>query len=130
MGNALKRRLLSFNDNIVEINSDQDITLSETFDHLAQERIDHIFHLAGKTFVPKSWETPKVFYETNVMGTVNVLEYCRKKVIPLTYVSAYLYGLPKSLPTSEEAGIQPNNPYAHSKYLRSEERRVGKECRL
>lgn len=79
--------------------------------------IYHIFHLAAKTFVPDSWENPLDFYKTSVLGTGNILELCRHKSIPLTFVSAYLYGLPEKLPISEDDKIQSNNPYAHSKYL-------------
>ncbi len=34
--------------------------------------VDHVVHLAAKTFVPESWTAPALFYRTNVLGTVNV----------------------------------------------------------
>ena len=82
--------------------------------------INHVFHLAAKTFVPDSWDNPMNFYKTSVLGTGNILELCRNKNIPLTFVSAYLYGLPEKLPISEDDKVKSNNPYAHSKYLAEE----------
>jgi nucleoside-diphosphate-sugar epimerase len=77
----------------------------------------HVFHLAARVFVPDSWKSPLDFYETNVLGTVNVLEYCRRKSVPLTFVSSYVYGHPTSLPISESHPLVAVNPYAHSKIL-------------
>lgn len=82
--------------------------------------IYHIFHLAAKTFIPDSWETPFEFYKTSVLGTGNILELCRHKNISLTFVSAYLYGIPEKFPISESDKVKSNNPYAHSKYLAEE----------
>jgi nucleoside-diphosphate-sugar epimerase len=77
--------------------------------------VGHVFHLAGKSFVPESWQRPRAFYEVNVIGTVNVLEFCRRRQVPLTFVSSYVYGVPHCLPISEDHALQPLNPYSHSK---------------
>ncbi|HLZ39520.1 MAG TPA: NAD(P)-dependent oxidoreductase [Candidatus Sulfotelmatobacter sp.] len=84
------------------------------------EGIDHVFHLAAKTFVPESWTNPEGFYRTNVMGTVNVLEHCRANRTPLTLLSSYVYGHPQRLPISEDHPLGANNPYAHTKVLAEE----------
>lgn len=76
---------------------------------------DWVVHLAGKTYVPASWDDPAEFYRVNVLGTVNVLEYCRRTQAKLIYVSGYCYGLPETLPIAETAPLKPNNPYALSK---------------
>jgi nucleoside-diphosphate-sugar epimerase len=81
------------------------------------EGVRHAFHLAGKSFVPDSWESPREFYDVNVLGTVNVLEFCRQRQIPLTFVSSYVYGKPHYLPITEDHPLQPLNPYSHSKIL-------------
>lgn len=117
IGSALKQRLLLDNCNILEINSKADIADSSKFNYFDHKHIDHIFHLAAKTFVPDSWKKPQDFYHTNVLGTGNVVEFCRQKSASLTFISAYLYGQPDKLPISEDCQIRPNNPYAHSKYL-------------
>ena len=82
--------------------------------------VDHVFHLAGRTYVPDAWKDPAGFYQINAMGTVRVLEQCRQHDVPLTYVSAYVYGRPERLPINETAPVNPNNPYAFSKYAGEE----------
>ncbi|MDH5666794.1 MAG: NAD(P)-dependent oxidoreductase [Nitrospira sp.] len=121
IGRALAARLKSEGWGVIALDStDGDIADQETLSELDQENISHTFHLAGKTFVPDSWANPQAFCHTNVLGTVNVLELCKKNRIPLTYISAYVYGHPDSLPISEDSVIKPNSPYALSKRLAEE----------
>lgn len=87
---------------------------------LPLEGVDHVFHLAGRTYVPDAWKDPAGFYQTNALGTVRVLDQCRQKSVPLTYVSAYVYGRPERLPIAETAPVNPNNPYAFSKFAGEE----------
>jgi len=81
----------------------------------AAPRVEKVFHLAARTFVPDSWNEPAEFYRANVQGTVDLLEYCRTGAIPLVYVSGYCYGVADRLPIPETAPLRPNNPYAFSK---------------
>ena len=118
IGTELVNNLKKSGYKVFEFNSkDGDISEYNLLEKYKDINIDHIFHLASKTFVPYSWENPLEFYKTIVIGTGNILEFCRLKNISLTYVSSYLYGVPKTLPISENSDITPNNPYAHSKYL-------------
>jgi nucleoside-diphosphate-sugar epimerase len=89
-------------------------------DPLTYEGVTHVFHLAARTFVPESWTDPRAFYETNVMGTVNILEFCRRQRASLTLLSSYVYGRPQQLPVSEQHPLRAFNPYAHSKILAEE----------
>lgn len=82
--------------------------------------VGHVIHMAGKTFVPRSWEEPVEFFETNAFGTLNMLELCRKNKLPMTYISAYIYGPPEQNPIHESDPVNPNNPYARSKYMGEE----------
>lgn len=82
--------------------------------------IGHVFHLAARTSVPESWRAPSDFYETNVLGTVNVLELCRRIGASLTYLSSYIYGPPLRLPINEEHPVRAFNPYSSSKILAEE----------
>jgi nucleoside-diphosphate-sugar epimerase len=79
--------------------------------------VRHVFHLAARTFVPRSWIEPALYYATNVLGTVNVLEFCRRAAASLTFVSSYVYGPPQRLPIDEAHPLQPYNPYSHTKIL-------------
>ena len=51
------------------------------------------------------------------MGTINVLEFCRKSGSGPTYISSYLYGTPEYLPVDENHPVKSFNPYSHSKLL-------------
>lgn len=81
---------------------------------------DKIFHLAAATFVPYSWESPLSTYETNVIGTCNVLEVMRKTV-PKAYImiqgTSEEYGMvyPEECPMTEAQPLRPMSPYGVSK---------------
>lgn len=121
VGSSLVENLESLGFNVIKFDSSggdiSDFNFSKEYENID---VYHIFHLASKTFVPDSWKKPLDFYKTSVIGTGNILELCRNKKIPLTYVSAYLYGMPEKLPISENDSVKPNNPYAHAKYLTEE----------
>ena len=93
-----------------------DITDKDYFHQPGCDDCVHVFHLAARTFVPDSWTDPRAFITTNTLGTVNVLEFCRARKIPLTFVSAFVYGNVPN-PIHEETVARPNNPYALSKKL-------------
>jgi nucleoside-diphosphate-sugar epimerase len=96
--------------------ADGDIATSS----LPIDGVSHVFHLAGKSYVPESWRNPHDFYETNVMGTVNVLEHCRRNHAALILISSYVYGEPQRLPIGEDHPVAAANPYAHTKILAEE----------
>jgi nucleoside-diphosphate-sugar epimerase len=82
--------------------------------------VRHVFHLAGKAFVPESWQAPHGFYEVNVLGTANVLDFCRRQSASVTLISSYVYGKPLRLPIDEDHPLEPFNPYSHTKILAEE----------
>lgn len=84
---------------------------------LPGEGVNHVYHLAARTFVPDSWSAPLPFYSTNVLGTVNVAELCRRHGASLTVLSSYVYGRPQFLPITEEHPLAAFNPYGHTKLL-------------
>jgi nucleoside-diphosphate-sugar epimerase len=86
-------------------------------DELPLQQGDHVFHLAAETGVPDSWDDPVRFHLLNAHGTVRVLDQCRRHGASLSYIGAYIYGVPKALPISEAHPLDPNNPYAFSKWM-------------
>ena len=84
--------------------------------------IDWVFHLAGLADIVPSIQNPIDYIDTNVTGTLNVLELFRKKKIKkfIYAASASCYGVPKKFPTTENDQIDPQHPYALSKYLGEE----------
>jgi len=57
----------------------------------AVSAVDYVFHLGALTHVHQSIETPRPFINTNVGGTVNILEACRKYEVGLTQISSSEY---------------------------------------
>lgn len=86
-------------------------------DEIDLSALDHVFHLAAETGVPKSWATPVEFHLTNAHGTVRVLDQCRRAGCSMSYIGAYIYGTPERLPISETDVLEPTNPYALSKWM-------------
>ncbi|NNC85361.1 MAG: NAD(P)-dependent oxidoreductase [Bacteroidia bacterium] len=122
IGSSLTRHLSQLGYKICEHNlSDGDISKDGSLRFCEDLKIDHVFHLAARTFVPDSWTHPQEFIRSNVLGTGQVLEFCRKTGAALTYISAYLYGAPESLPITENTPLKPNNPYALSKCMAEEQ---------
>jgi GDP-4-dehydro-6-deoxy-D-mannose reductase len=121
VGRALVARLRAAGHKVLALTSqDGDIAEPDTFGRLGEREFDRVFHLAARTFVPDSWSDPASFYRSNVLGTANVIQACKSSGAALTFVSAYLYGEPGSLPIGEDSPIRPNNPYALSKLLAEE----------
>ncbi len=98
-----------------------DIRDAETINPLFND-MDWVFHLAGLADIVPSIERPRAYFETNVNGTFNVLEAARAtKVKRFIYAaSSSCYGIPNVFPTPETADIQPQYPYALTKYLGEE----------
>lgn len=115
LGKSLCERLEPYHQVITLDRSKGDITSYDTFRDL--DKVDHVFHLAARTFVPDSWNETTDFLNSNIIGTANVLDFCKTKNIPMTFVSAYIYGKPESLPIKENSFVKPNNPYALSKFM-------------
>jgi UDP-glucose 4-epimerase len=76
-----------------------------------------VFHFAGIGDIVPSIERPTDYLDTNVQGTVRVLECARAtKVEKFVYAaSSSCYGL-AAVPTREDHPIAPEHPYALSKY--------------
>ena len=80
---------------------------------------DWVFHLAALADIVPSIESPTEYYNSNVNGTFNVLQACRKhKVTKIIYAgSSSCYGIPDEYPTKETASIRPQYPYALTKNI-------------
>jgi len=81
--------------------------------------VKKVFHLAALADIVPSIENPDSYYQSNVNGTFNVLEACRKhNVKKIVYsASSSCYGIPDEYPTEETAEIRTQYPYALTKNL-------------
>ncbi|UCD55347.1 MAG: SDR family oxidoreductase [Candidatus Omnitrophota bacterium] len=81
-----------------------------------------VFHLAALADIVPSIVNPAGYYRSNVTGTFCVAEACRLSgVEKLLYAaSSSCYGMPRTYPTAEASEINPQYPYALTKYLGEE----------
>jgi UDP-glucose 4-epimerase len=90
--------------------------LDEVF---ARERPQVVSHQAARANVRESLEKPLLYAEVNVLGSLNLLECCRRygvgKVIYASTGGA-VYGEPEVLPVPEDHAINPLDPYGASKH--------------
>lgn len=85
---------------------------------LAEYEIDSVFHLAAQTIVGIANGNPISTFESNIQGTWNVLEACRRspKVRAIVVASSdKAYGEQKQLPYTEDCPLQGRHPYDASK---------------
>lgn len=81
---------------------------------------DVIFHLGAQSFVPTSWRAPQETFNSNVLGTINLLEAVRQSSLsPKTLIAGsseeYGYVEKDELPIKETNPLRPLSPYAVSK---------------
>jgi GDP-4-dehydro-6-deoxy-D-mannose reductase len=116
IGRALVRALQDAGHDVTALGRrDGDVTAAATWAGLPAAA--HVFHLAGRAYVPDSWADPAGFIHANVAGTTRALDYCRATGAHLVFTSVSLFGAPKRLPVREDDAIAPSNPYALSKCL-------------
>ena len=97
-----------------------DISDKAVIDAFKDQRFDGVIHLAARAGVRASVDNPWIFVESNVTGTLNMLEICRqtgtgtpKFVVAST---SSIYGAEPPYPTPETASSsEPLQPYAASK---------------
>ena len=82
-----------------------------------EEKPEIVFHYAAQIDVRKSVENPVEDAEINILGTLNILENCKKyKVKKLIFASSVgVYGEPRALPVKETHPLDPISPYPITK---------------
>ena len=88
-------------------------------DALTSYRPDAILHFAAYIQVEESVTNPGKYYENNVLGTLCLLEAMRATRIETIVFSstAAVYGMPRSIPVTEDEPLAPINPYGESKRM-------------
>jgi len=97
----------------------EDITDGERInDIFDKEKPEIVYHLAAQTSVPVSIGNPQQDAWVNIIGSINILDACRRAGVK-KYVfmsSAAVYGKPQFLPVDEGHKIKPVSGYGLSKY--------------
>jgi len=83
-----------------------------------REKVDAIAHVAARAGVRPSIQQPRLYYDTNVIGTLHLLEAARVTGVErfIFASSSSVYGASKTIPFSEEQHLtQTLSPYAATK---------------
>lgn len=88
----------------------------------AMQDIDVVFHLAALIAIPFSYHSPDSYIDTNVKGTLNVVQAARdlKTSRVLVTSTSEVYGTAQYVPIDERHPKQPQSPYSASK--------IGADC--
>jgi dTDP-glucose 4,6-dehydratase len=83
----------------------------------AMENMDIVFHLAALIAIPYSYHAPLSYVQTNVEGTLNVLQSARElSVERVVHTStSEVYGTARYAPIDEQHPLQGQSPYSASK---------------
>jgi dTDP-glucose 4,6-dehydratase len=84
---------------------------------LAMKDIDTVYHLAALIAIPYSYHSPDMYVDTNIKGTLNVLqaarEYGTRRIIVTS--TSEVYGTAKYVPIDENHPYQGQSPYSATK---------------
>ncbi|MCB2209924.1 GDP-mannose 4,6-dehydratase [bacterium] len=82
----------------------------------ATQDVDIVFHLGALIAIPYSYLHPVDVVNTNIIGTLNVLQACRKNDCRLIHTStSEVYGSALRIPIDETHPLQGQSPYSASK---------------
>ena len=79
--------------------------------------VDIVFHLAALIAIPYSYLAPRSFVDTNVSGTLNVLEAVRTQGVAkmINTSTSEVYGTPETVPITESHPLRGQSPYSATK---------------
>lgn len=83
----------------------------------AAKGVNSIFHLAALVGIPFSYHLPDTYVDTNIKGTLNVLQAARKHEIERVLVTSTseVYGTAQYIPIDEKHPLQGQSPYSATK---------------
>ena len=100
---------------------DIDVRLADIRDaeyvHTLVKGVDVVLHLAALIAIPYSYVAPRSYVDTNVTGTLNVLEAVRAEGTPrmVNTSTSEVYGTPDSVPIRVDHALKGQSPYSASK---------------
>ncbi|WP_049890035.1 SDR family oxidoreductase [Natronorubrum bangense] len=99
---------------------ERDLATDELADVL--EGVDYVFHQAAVPSVPRSIDKPRLSIEANCIGTSELLLAARDADVERVVVAASssIYGSSGNLPKREDQPVNPESPYALTKYWTEE----------
>lgn len=88
-------------------------------DIFKNNKIDAVIHFAGYISMGESMENPGIYFDDNILSTINLLDVMRvNNVAQIVFSStAGVYGNPHEVPIAEDHSKNPTNPYGESKLM-------------
>lgn len=80
--------------------------------------VDFVFHLASLIAIPYSYAAPQSYVDTNITGTLNMLQACRANDCLQCFIhlsTSEVYGSAQTIPISESHPLVGQSPYSASK---------------
>jgi len=89
----------------------------DLFTSLKNKKFEAVIHFAAFAYVGESVENPQLYYDNNVVGSLNLLNVIKELDVKYFVFSSTcsVYGNPDRVPISEQESIKPINPYAKTK---------------
>lgn len=86
---------------------------------LESEKFDGVIHFAAYTLAGESMQDPYKYFQNNILGGLNLLEFMRSKNIGNIIFSSTcaIYGNPKTFPVDENSEKKPESVYGESKLI-------------
>lgn len=83
----------------------------------AVKGVETIFHLAALIGIPFSYHAPDAYLDTNVKGTLHILQAARKHNVSRVIVTSTseVYGTAESVPITEQHSLKAQSPYSATK---------------
>ncbi len=107
LSNDIKKKIFFFPGDIRDPNGVRE----------AMKGIDVVFHLAALIAIPFSYHSPDSYIDTNVKGTLNIIQAARDNNVKRVLVTSTseVYGTAQFVPITELHPKQPQSPYSASK---------------
>lgn len=83
----------------------------------AMKGVDMVFHLAALIAIPFSYHSPEAYVDTNIKGTLNILQAAREQNVEKILVTSTseVYGTAQYVPIDEKHPFQGQSPYSATK---------------
>jgi nucleoside-diphosphate-sugar epimerase len=117
VGKHLTRALQKKGFKVIPFSRSVDKQLTHSQDFADLPPVDIVFHLGAVSGYKDCNEKTNLAYEVNILGTVNVLEYCRRVKAKLIFPSTYVYDAPYDAYKIETDPTKPMTHYAFTKWL-------------
>ena len=112
-------KLREFTNSDIQFHNVDLRNLTKVKNVFSSKQFDAVIHFAGLKVLSESVLEPQIYYENNVLGTINLINAmqaydCKKIIFSST---AAVYGNPEVLPLNELSKVQTVNPYGENKLI-------------